>query len=116
MGVDGNIVVKRIEGAQKDSDSGFIDKTTTLNREYKNEVTNLHTVAHKVIVVDQFPIAQNSKIEIRRKAPPTSEVEIEDENSGVFQWEATLAPKEEKVFKTAYEVIYPRDWNLFPEL
>jgi len=116
LGVDGNIVVKRIEGAQKDSDSGFIDKTTTLNREYKNEVTNLHTVAHKVIVVDQFPIAQNSKIEIRRKAPSTSEVKIEDENSGVFQWEATLAPKEERVFKTAYEVIYPRDWNLFPEL
>lgn len=116
LGADGNIVVKRTEGAQKDSDSGFIDKTTTLNREYKNEVTNLHTVAHKVIVVDQFPIAQNSKIEIRRKAPPVGDVEIEDENSGVFQWEATLAPQEEKVFKTAYEVIYPRDWNLIPEL
>jgi len=116
LGVDGNIVVKRKEGAQKDSNSGFIDKTTTLNREYKNEVTNLHTVAHKLIVVDQFPIAQNSKIEIRRKAPPTSEIEIEDENSGIFHWEATLAPKEEKVFKTDYEVIYPRDWNLFPEL
>ncbi len=116
LGADGNIVVKRTEGAQKDSNSGFIDKTTTLNREYKNEVTNLHTVPHKVIVVDQFPIAQNSKIEIRRKAPPAGDVEIEDENSGVFKWEATLAPKEEKVFRTAYEVIYPRDWNLFPPL
>lgn len=116
LGADGNIVVKRTEGAQKDSNSGFIDKTTTLNREYSNQVTNLHTVAHKIIVVDQFPIAQNSKIEIRRKAPSVGDVEIEDENSGVFQWEATLAPKEEKVFKTAYEVIYPRDWNLFPEL
>ncbi len=116
LGADGNIVVKRTEGAQKDSNSGFIDKTTTLNREYKNVVTNLHTVPHKVIVVDQFPIAQNSKIEIRRKAPPAGDVEIEDENSGVFKWEATLAPKEEKVFRTAYEVIYPRDWNLFPPL
>jgi len=116
LGVDGNLIVKRVEGAQKDSDSGFIDKTTTLNREFKNEVTNLHTVAHKVIVVDQFPIAHNSKIEIRRKAPTASEVVMEDENSGVFEWEANLAPKEEKVFRTAYEVVYPRDWNIFPPL
>lgn len=116
LGTDGNIIVTRTEGAQKDSNSGFIDKTTTLNREYKNEVTNLHSVAHKVIIVDQFPIAQNTKIEIRRKAPPSSDVEIEDENDGIFKWEATLAPKEEKTFTTAYEVIYPRDWNLFPEL
>lgn len=116
LGTDGNIIVKRIEGAQEDSNSGFIDKTTTLNREFKNEVTNLHTVAHKVIIVDQFPIAQNTKIEIRRKAPLATAVEMEDENSGVFKWTAILAPREEKVFKTAYEVIYPRDWNLFPPL
>ncbi len=116
LGTDGNIIVKRTEGAQKDSNSGFIDKTTTLNREYKNEVTNLHAVDHKVIVVDQFPIAQNTKIEIRRKAPPANAVTIEDENDGIFQWEATLDAKEEKTFTTAYEVIYPRDWNLYPEL
>lgn len=118
LGVDGNIVVKRTEGAQKDSDSGFIDKTTTLNREYRNVVVNQHNVAHKVIIVDQFPIAQNSKIEIRRNAPKDSDVVIdeENENNGIFQWEAVLQPKTEKTFTTAYDVVYPRDWNIAPEL
>lgn len=118
LGVDGNIVVKRTEGAQKDTDSGFIDKTTTLKREHRNEVVSQHNVAHKVIIVDQFPIAQNSKIEIRRNAPKDSEVVIdeENENNGIFQWEAVLQPKAEKTFTTAYDVVYPRDWHIAPEL
>lgn len=118
LGVDGNIAVKRTEGAQKDSDSGFIDKTTTLKREYRNSVVNQRNVAHKVIIVDQFPISQNSKIEIRRIAPKDSDVVIdeENENNGIFQWEAVLQPKAERTFVTAYDVVYPRDWNIAPEL
>ena len=79
-------------------------------------MTNYHSVAHKIILVDQFPIAQNSKIEIRRKSPATEDVTIEDENDGIFKWEATLKPKEERTFTTAFDIIYPRDWNLYPEL
>lgn len=116
LGVDANIAVKRREGSQKDTDSGFIDKTTTLTRSYANEVTNYHAVEHKVVIVDQFPIAQNAKIEIRRQSPKESEVSIEDENDGLFQWEATLGAKEERVFTTSFQVIYPRDWTLYPEL
>ena len=116
LGTDANIIVKRREGSQKDTDSGFIDKTTTLTRSYANEVTNYHAVDHKVIIVDQFPIAQNAKIEIRRQTPKENEVTIEDENNGLFKWEATLKPKEERTFTTSFEVIYPRDWSLYPEL
>lgn len=116
LGTDANIIVKRRDGSQEDTDSGFIDKTTTWQREYANEVTNYHTVPHKVIIVDQFPISQNSKIEIRRKSPSESDVTIDDENDGIFKWEATIAPKEERTFTTAFDVTYPRDWTLYPEL
>ncbi|MDG2255292.1 MAG: mucoidy inhibitor MuiA family protein [Opitutaceae bacterium] len=116
LGTDANIIVKRREGSKRDTNSGFIDKTTTLQREYANEVINYHSIAHKIILVDQFPIAQNSKIEIRRKSPATEDVTIEDENDGIFKWEATLEPKEERTFTTAFDIIYPRDWNLYPEL
>jgi uncharacterized protein (TIGR02231 family) len=118
LGTDANIIVKRREGSQKDSSSGFIDKTTTLHREYQNKVTNLHTIAHKIILVDRFPIAQNSKIEIRRQSPDVSDVIIKEENknNGVFQWEALMAPKEEQTFTTSFDIIYPRDWTLYPQL
>ncbi len=116
LGTDANIIVKRREGSKRDTNSGFIDKTTTLQREYANEVINYHSIDHKIILVDQFPIAQNSKIEIRRKSPATEDVTIEDENDGIFKWEATLEPKEERTFTTAFDIIYPRDWNLYPEL
>ncbi len=116
LGADPNIVVERIEGAQEDKNSGFLDKTVTLTRTYTNKLVNHHPVDHRVIVVDQFPIAQDAKIEITRIAPKESEVTIEEEekDSGIFRWETTLAPKQSKSFKTEYEVVHPRDWQIAP--
>ena len=118
FGVDAMIVVKRIEGAHEDAESGFIDKTTTLHREYTTQVTSYHAVDHKVVVVDQFPVSQNAKIEILRLSPSDAEVVITEENkdAGIFQWEAVLKPQQTRSFKTVYEAIYPRDWSLQPEL
>ena len=116
LGADPNIVVKRIEGSQKDTNTGFIDKTVTLRRLYTNKITSYHSVAHKVVIVDQFPIATDDKIEIERIAPKESEVVIEedDKDSGVFQWETLLQPEQSKSFVTEYKVEHPRDWDIFP--
>lgn len=116
LGTDPNIVVKRIEGAQENKNSGFLDKTTTLSRKYTNTVTSYHTVAHKIVIVDQFPIATDAKIEITRKSPKDSAVTIKEENAdtGVFQWEATIKPKETLSFITEYQVVHPRDWTIAP--
>ncbi len=121
LGVDANIAVKRREGVQKKSDSGFLDKTTTLRREFYNEVSNFHSVDHKVVVVDQFPVSQNAKIEVRRLGPSPAEVEFEkneeeEQDLGIFKWDVSLKSKESKTFSTRYEVVYPRDWQLWPEL
>lgn len=116
LGVDSNIVVKRIEGAQENKNSGFLDKTTTLSRKYTNIVTSYHAIAHKIVIVDQFPIGTDAKIEITRKSPKDSAVTIKEENAdtGIFQWEATVQPKETQSFITEYEVIHPRDWTIAP--
>ena len=121
LGVDANIGVKRKEGVQKTSDSGFLDKTTTLRREYYNEVGNFHSVDHTVVIIDQFPVSQNAKIEVRRLGPSEPEVEFEksdeeEQDLGIFKWTAILNAQETKTFTTQYEVVYPRDWHIWPEL
>ncbi|MBC2605850.1 DUF4139 domain-containing protein [Pelagicoccus albus] len=118
LGTDANIIAKRIEGAQQDKDTGLFDKTVTLTRNYTNKVTNYHSVPHKVVVVDQFPIATDAKIEIERLSPSASEIKVLEgkEDSGIFQWELTLAPKETKDLKLSYQVEHPRDWDLGPQL
>ncbi|EDY85013.1 conserved hypothetical protein [Verrucomicrobiia bacterium DG1235] len=118
LGTDANIVVERIEGAQLDKDTGFLDKTVTLTRSYTNKVTNYHSIAHKVVLVDQFPISTDAKIEITRLSPKDSEIKVleDKKDSGIFQWETTLASEEKREFKTSYQIVHPRDWNLGPNL
>ena len=57
-------------------------------------------------------------IEIRRIAPTASQAAFEEaeKDLGVFKWTATLKPKESRSFDTKYEVVYPRDWQISPEL
>ncbi|MEM9160259.1 MAG: DUF4139 domain-containing protein, partial [Verrucomicrobiota bacterium] len=116
LGTDQNVVVKRKEGSQEDKTGGFIDKTKRLTREYVNTVTNYHGVAHKVIIVDQFPIAQDAKIEIKRLSPKEDEAAFEDPNDGIFKWETEIDSEQSKTFTTSFQVTYPKDWNLYPDL
>lgn len=118
LGVDPNIVVERVEGAQEDKDTGFLDKTVTLSRSFANKVTNRHAVAHQVVIVDQFPIATDAKITITRQSPKDSEVTVLEENrdSGIFQWEATLPAGASRSFELRFQVEHPRDWQVGPPL
>ena len=42
--------------------------------------------------------------------------EEEEQDLGIFKWTAILNAQETKTFTTQYEVVYPRDWHIWPEL
>ena len=111
LGVDDFIIVNRKETLRETEYAGLIDKTTVLKRAYTVEVTNFHPVSHKVKVFERFPISRNEKITVKRKTPPDSAVEIEDD-TGVFFWEDSLNAKQLKEYKVAFEVVHPREWYL----
>jgi len=111
LGVDDFIIVNRKETLRETEYAGLIDKTTVLKRAYTVEVTNFHPVSHKVKVFERFPISRNEKITVKRKTPPDSAVEIEDD-TGVFFWEESLNAKQLKEYKVAFEVVHPREWYL----
>lgn len=116
LGTDANIVVKRHEGTFDSASTGFIDKTTTIKREYVNEVSSFHSIPHDVVVIDQFPISRNAKIEIDRIAPDEASIELDQEREGVFQWETSIPAKGKRSFTTSFEIVYPRDWEINPDL
>jgi len=109
LGRDPLIVVERKLAVRKTEYSGIIDKTTTLVREYETTVKNFHPRKHHLKVKDHFPISQNEKIIVKPKDPDDLEV---DEKTGEFVWDFELKAKDDKKLKTAFEVVYPRDWNL----
>lgn len=109
MGVDERISVKRREGRQMEQQTGLIDKTVTLKREFHTDVTNTRTTPHEVRVKDRFPVSRNAKIEVRTESPKSKEVEL-DADTGVFEWRQTLNGGTTRTFSTRYSVVYPRDW------
>ncbi len=109
MGVDERISVKRREGRQMEQQTGLIDKTVTLKREFHTDVTNTRTTPHEVRVKDRFPVSRNAKIEVRTDSPKAKEVEL-DADTGVFEWRQTLNGGTTRTFSTRYSVVYPRDW------
>ena len=111
LGVDDFIIVKRKEALRETEYAGIIDKTTVLKRAYTVDVTNFHPMGYEVKVFDRFPISRNEKIEVKRKLPNASSVEIE-EDTGVFFWKETLNAKQTKEYKVEFEVVHPREWNL----
>ena len=111
LGVDDFIIVKRKETLRETEYAGIIDKTTVLKRAYTVEVTNFHPMVHEVKVFERFPISRNEKIEVKRKLPNASAVEIE-EDTGVFFWKESLNAKQMKAYKVEFDVVHPREWNL----
>lgn len=111
MGIDEWITVRRREGRIMEQQTGLIDKTTTLKREFHNDITNTRSTPHEVRIRDRFPVSRNAKIEVRTQSPKTSEVEL-DADTGLFEWKQQLNGGTTRTFSTRYEVVYPRDWTL----
>lgn len=111
MGVDERISVKRREGRQMEQQTGLIDKTITLKREFHTDVTNTRNTPHEVRVKDRFPVSRNAKIEVRTESPKAKEVEL-DADTGIFVWKQTLNGGATQTFSTRYSVVYPRDWTI----
>lgn len=93
----------------KDRDAGVFDKVRKYRRHYQTRITQHMTVPHEVRIRESFPIARDEAIEVERLEPLEASV---DASNGHFERKAVLAPDEEAIFATRFEVTAPRDWEL----
>lgn len=113
LGRNENIGIKRRELLRNESVSGLIDKTRRHEIKYETTVHNRMSVQHRVVLRDQFPISRNNKIQVDPKSPKDVE---QEEGTGLFKWERTVAPDGTEVLKTEYTVTYPAEWTVYPDL
>jgi uncharacterized protein (TIGR02231 family) len=111
LGSDPKIKVERTAGKNLQADRGVIGRTTRITRQYFTAVTNLRSKEHRILVKDQFPLSENERIEIKRHAPGVKDATIDD-LTGIFTWDLTLQPAQERTLETRFEVIYPQDWTI----
>ncbi|MGB9764576.1 MAG: mucoidy inhibitor MuiA family protein [Candidatus Saccharicenans sp.] len=105
FGEDNEIKVKRELVKKEKSGPGFLGKTQKVNLSYKITLENLRHRPVEVELVDQIPVSQNAKIEIKDiKINPSPE---KQEKNGIITWKIKLDPGKKQEFILSFSVEYP---------
>jgi uncharacterized protein (TIGR02231 family) len=110
FGEDRQIKVKYEQVKRERSGAGFLGKTEKLKLIYRIAIQNLRKDPVSMDILDQLPISQNTKIEVK-DVKITPEPTKKDEK-GILTWSVTLAPQEKKEILLDFTVEYPKDSNI----
>jgi len=110
FGEDGQIKVKYERVKKEKINPGFLGKTEKLHLVYKITVHNLRKTAAEIELMDQLPISQNDKIEI--KDVNIQPAQSKKDEKGILTWKLTLAPQEKKEITLEFTIEYPKDANI----
>ena len=72
-------------------------------------ITNGHTTAVDVLVLEAGPVSTSDQISVRATYEPKPTVENWEQLRGVVAWRSRLAPKESRRIAVAYTIDYPQE-------
>ena len=110
FGEDGQIKVKYEQVKKEKVNPGFLGKTEKLHLVYRITVQNLRKTAAEFEIMDQLPISQNDKIEIKDVNIQPAQTKKDDK--GILTWKLTLASQEKKEITIDFTIEYPKDANI----
>lgn len=109
FGADDRVVIKRIPVMKEARDSGLLSSSRSEDNRFRIDIRNLHPFPVSVQVVDRLPVSEDQQIVVERLPDMTKpDIENFDDKSGVFAWNATLAPQDTKSFTTAWRLRWPQ--------
>ncbi|MFP2934008.1 DUF4139 domain-containing protein, partial [Pyxidicoccus sp. 3LG] len=92
------------------SKEGFISKDDINTYEVTLEVPNPYTFPMQVRVVDQWPLNQDGKVEV--KLVRTQPAARQDEKTGELQWDLVVPPSSKKTVSFEYSLRRKQNWRL----
>jgi uncharacterized protein (TIGR02231 family) len=110
FGEDSQVRVKHEQVKREKTAPGFLSKTEKLRLVYKITIQNLRKYQVEAEILDQIPVSQNSKVEVKEvniSPPPTKKDE-----KGILSWLLTLAPLEKREILVDFTIEYPKDANI----
>ena len=108
LGKDDNVIVKR-ELSKGYSKSQFIGNNRVETKSWGLSIKNNKTEPIEVILLDQYPISQNSDIKVDLKRDADANINKE---TGQLKWTLNIASLDKWSDYIEYEVKYPKDRNL----
>jgi uncharacterized protein (TIGR02231 family) len=106
FGEDRQIRIKHERTKREKSPPGFLGKNERIKLAYKITIQNLRKHKVDIEILDQLPISQNTKIEIKDLIL-TPEPAKKDEK-GFLTWTLTLEPQEKKDILIGFTIEYPK--------
>jgi len=110
FGEDRQLTVKHERVKREKSPPGFLGKTERVKLVYKITVQNLRKNQVKIDILDQLPVSQHTKIEIK-DISITPQPTKKDEK-GMLTWTLTLEPQEKREILIAFTIEYPKGANI----
>jgi len=107
FGEDGQIKVTYEQVKREKLNPGFLGNSEKLRLTYRITVQNLRKNEAKVELLDQLPVSQNDKIQVKDITIQPAQAKKDDQ--GILTWNLTLAPQEKKVITLEFTVEYPKD-------
>ncbi len=109
LGRDRNVVVQR-EGKKSVYEKRFIGNNIKETVGWDITIRNNSRNKIKMVVEDQYPLAENKAIEIDVSEKPKAE---KNKKLGKLVWTIELAPNEKKLIENTYCVKYPKDVRVY---
>ncbi len=110
FGEDRQIRIKHERTKKETSPPGFLGKNERIKLAYKITAQNLRKNKVDIEILDQLPISQNTKIEIKdQKITPAPSKKDE---KGLLTWTLTLEPQEKQEIIIEFTIEYPKGANI----
>jgi uncharacterized protein (TIGR02231 family) len=108
FGIDQQIVVTWVDEGGKESETGLVGRSTSIDENHLFTALNRHGTPFTVEIVDRRPISQDDDIQVRvsPEATPPDEEGFEDA-PGVVLWRKELQPDETLSVRNAFTIVYP---------
>lgn len=107
FGSDPSVVIKYNILAEKRGETGIISSSTTDQRNFKIDITNLHERPIDIVLIDQMPVSLNEEIKVALLGPASPTKQNFEDKRGLLAWQFPLEAAQKRSISFGYTVSWP---------
>ena len=112
FGRDEQITVRQLPTEEGTGSGGFLASKTDRKVSHRYAVTNRHTDAVQLQVLEAAPVSRNDKITVASQYTPTPRTLRWQDQAGMVEWWQSVAAGATAEFSAQHEIRHPQDINV----
>ncbi len=109
FGRDEQVLVRKLPTDQATGSGGFISSKTERKVVHRYAITNRHSDAIQLQVLEAAPVARNDKITIKSQYSPEPRSQRWNDQAGMVEWQQALTAGATAEFSAQHDIRYPQD-------